>query len=72
MSVWAFQMQFVTQAHPSMPQHLIEFYLHRVLPEVGVGMVMVHVGLDRGTKKSLLVECFEFLPLYFEIVDTAR
>ena len=35
-------------------------------------MVMVHMGLDRGTKKSLLVECFEFLPLYFEIVDTAR
>ena len=45
---------------------IIEFYLQRELPEVGV--VMVHVGSDRGTKKSLLVlvvECVEFLSLYF-------
>ena len=28
---------------------IIEFYLQSVLPEVGV--VIVHVGLDRGTKK---------------------
>ena len=32
---------------------IIEFYSQCVLPEVGV--VIVHVGLDRGTKKSLLV-----------------
>ena len=46
---------------------IIEFYLHRELPEVGV--VIVHVGLDRGRKKSLPAECFEFLPLYFEVVS---
>ena len=32
----------------------------------GSWRVVAHVGLDRGTKKSLLVECLEFLPLYFE------
>ena len=35
-------------------------------------MVIVHVGLDRGTKKSLLVECFESLPLYFGIVSSRK
>ena len=49
---------------------IIKFHLHRELPEVGV--VMIHVGLDRGTKKFLLVECLEFLPLYFEIVQIER
>ena len=49
---------------------IIEFYLQRVLPEVGV--VIVHVGLDRGTKKSLLVESFESLPVYFEIVSSRK
>ena len=44
---------------------IIEFYLQRA----EVGVVMVHVGFDRGTKKSLLVKCVEFLPLYFEIVS---
>ena len=47
---------------------IIEFYLQRILPEVGV--VIVHVGLDRGTKKSLLVESFESLPVYFGIVTS--
>ena len=41
---------------------IIEFYLQRVLPEVG--MIIVHVGLDRGTKKSPLVKSFESLPVY--------
>ena len=49
---------------------IIEFYLQRVLPEVGV--VIVHVGLDRGTKKSLLVESFESLPVYFGIVSSRK
>ena len=49
---------------------LTEFYLQRVLPEVGV--VIVHVGLDRGTKKSLLVESFESLPVYFGIVSSRK
>ena len=49
---------------------IIEFYLQRVLPEVGV--VIVHVGLDRGTKKSLLVESFESLPVYFRIVSSRK
>ena len=35
-------------------------------------MVIVHVGLDRGTKKSLLVECFESLPFYFGIVSSRK
>ena len=49
---------------------IIEFYLQRVLPEVGV--VIVHVGLDRDTKKSLLVESFESLPVYFGIVSSRK
>ena len=49
---------------------IIEFYLQRVLPEVGV--VIVHVDLDRGTKKSLLVESFESLPVYFGIVSSRK
>ena len=49
---------------------IIEFYLQCVLPEVGV--VIVHVGLDRGTKKSLLVESFESLPVYFGIVSSRK
>ena len=44
---------------------IIEFYL-RV---TGSGRGHGNVGFDRGTKKSLLVECVEFLPLYFEIVS---
>ena len=35
-------------------------------------MVIVHVGLDRGTKKSLLVESFESLPVYFGIVSSRK
>ena len=49
---------------------IIEFYLQCVLPEVGV--VIVHVGLDRGTKKSLLVESFESLPVYYGIVSSRK
>ena len=49
---------------------IIEFYLQRVLPEVG--MVVVHVGLDRGTKKSQLVESFKSLPVYFGIVSSRK
>ena len=34
----------------------------------GSGRGHSDVGLDRGTKKSLLVESFESLPVYFGIV----
>ena len=50
--------------------HSRNHYLQRVLPEVGV--VIAHVGLDRGTKKSLLVESFESLPVYFGIVSSRK
>ena len=57
---------------PQIPPHLAvelhthEFYLQRVLPEVGV--VTVHMGLDGG----LLVECFESLLLYYGIVSSKK
>ena len=35
-------------------------------------MVIVHVGLDRGTNKSLLVESFESLLVYFGIVSSRK
>ena len=35
-------------------------------------MVIVHVGLDRGAKKSLLVESFESLPVYFGTVSSRK
>ena len=62
----------ITELECSRTAHhvIIEFYLQRVLPEVGV--VIVHVGLDRGTKKSLLVESFESLPVYFGIVSSRK
>ena len=35
-------------------------------------MVIVHVSLDRGTKKALLVESFESLPVYYGIVSSRK